>query len=307
MILKEKNPLTFTNDYFYRMEIKSAVKHTLKKYLKFYKIKDRFKQNVKSDQQKLVADYQNQLKENKLPNIQSTGFKLFSQFEEDGILLYLFSLIDFPHKTFIEFGSDDGINSNSANLYYNHDFTGLFMDGNKKAIERGKYFFQKHPNSIQKQPIFKETMIKVDNINSLIKNAGLEGDIGLLSIDIDGNDYWIWKEIDIVSPQIVIIETHNEFGLNDIIVPYDPDYFFPGKHPTYHGASPIAMNKLAKKKGYRLVAANELGFNFIFLRNDLLTDQIKEVTVESLLQHPSNKECQERFKEVENWDYVTED
>ncbi len=289
------------------MKLRSEIKHQLKKYLKFYKIKNRCSDEIKTNQQELVKQYQKQLRDNNLPDIQKTGFKLFSQFEEDGILLYLFSLIGFTNKTFIEFGSDDGINSNSANLYYNHDFTGLFMDGNKKAIERGRYFFRKHPNSINIQPIFKETMIKVDNINSLIKDAGLEGEIGLLSIDIDGNDYWIWKAIDIVSPQVVIIETHNEFGLNDIIVPYDPDYFYPGKHPTYHGASPVAMNKLAKKRGYRLVAANELGFNFIFLRNDLLQDEIKEVSVESLLQHPSNIECQARFKEVENWEYVTED
>jgi len=287
--------------------MKDTIKHTLKKYLKFYKIRDRFKSNVKQDQLKLVEKYQQQLKENNLPNIQTTGFKLFSQFEEDGILLYLFSLLGMTNKTFVEFGSDDGINSNSANLYYNHNFSGLFMDGNEKAIERGKYFFKRHTNESNKSPIFKQAMIKVDNINELIKSSGIEGEVGLLSIDIDGFDYWVWKEIDVVSPQIVIIETHNEFGLNDIIVPYDPDYFYPGKHPTYHGASPIAMTKLAKKKGYRLVAANELGFNFIFLRNDLLVDQIKEVTVESLLQHPSNKECQERFKEVENWEYVTED
>lgn len=289
------------------MEIKAAIKHTLKKYLKFYKIKDRFKSTIKQEQQKLVEKYQQQLKENNLPNIQTTGFKLFSQFEEDGILLYLFSLLGMTNKTFIEFGADDGINSNSANLYYNHNFSGLFMDGNEKAIARGKYFFKRHTNESAKSPIFKQAMIKVDNINELIKSSGIEGEIGLLSIDIDGFDYWVWKAMDVVSPQIVIIETHNEFGLNDIIVPYDPDYFYPGKHPTYHGASPVAMTKLAKKKGYRLVAANELGFNFIFLRNDLLVDQIKEVTVESLLQHPSNIECQKRFKEVENWEYVTED
>ncbi len=76
---------------------------------------------------------------------------------------------------------------------------------------------------------------------------------------------------------MVIIETHNEFGLNNIVVPYDPDYFYPGKHPVYHGASPVAMTRLAKRKGYRLVGANELGFNFIFIKNGIAEDQIPEV------------------------------
>jgi hypothetical protein len=94
--------------------------------------------------------------------------------------------------------------------------------------------------------------------------------------------------------------------LNDIIVPYDPEYFYPGKHPTYHGASPIAMTKLANKKGYRLIGANQLGFNLIYIRNDLLQEILPEVSVASLLQHPSNKDAQKRFEEIKDWDYVSE-
>ena len=285
----------------------SGLKHILKKYLKYYKIKDRFAAGVREQQIDLVVKYQLGIATKDLPEIQKTGFRLFSQFEEDGILLYLFSLIGMTERTFIEFGSDDGINSNSANLYYNHDFTGLFLDGNKKALERGKYFFSKHANVNTRQPVFKQAFITAENINSLIKDAGFTGEIGLLSIDIDGNDYWVWKAIDVVSPQIVIIETHNEFGMNDIIVPYDPNYFYPGKHPTYHGASPIAMTKLAKKKGYRLVAANELGFNFIYVREDLISDLVPEVSVESLLTHPSNVAAQARFEMVKDLEFVTEE
>ena len=282
------------------------LKHILKKYLKYYKIRRRFNPEVRLDQRYKVEQYTNALNRTTLPNFQETGFKLFSQFEEDGLLLYVFALIGMTNKLFIEFGSDDGINSNSANLYYNHDFTGLFLDGNEKAIKRGRYFFKNHPNPNIKQPLFKRALINAENINELIKSAGLEGEIALLSIDIDGNDYWVWKAIQVVSPQVVIIETHNEFGMNDIIVPYDPDYFYPGKHPTYHGASPIAMTKLANKKGYRLIGANELGFNFIYLRNDLLQGILPEVSVESLLQHPSNLDAQKSFEEIKDLDYVSE-
>lgn len=282
------------------------VKHILKKYFKYYKIRSRFKPEVRLEQTAKVETYNRCLSTGSLPDFKNTGFKLFSQFEEDGLLLYVFALIGMNNKLFIEFGSDDGINSNSANLYFNHDFTGLFLDGNEKAINRGRYFFRKHPNPHVKQPIFKRALIKAENINELIRSAGIEGEIALLSIDIDGNDYWVWKAIEVVSPQVVIIETHNEFGMNDIIVPYDPDYFYPGKHPTYHGASPVAMTKLANKKGYRLIGANELGFNFIYLRNDLLQGVLPEVTVASLLQHPSNKDAQKRFEEIKDWEYISE-
>ncbi|MDC0099870.1 hypothetical protein OAI90_06245 [Crocinitomicaceae bacterium] len=250
--------------------------------------------------------YQAKMVTDDLPDIQDTGLKIFSQFEEDGLLLYVFSLIGMTNRTFIEFGSDDGINSNSANLYYHHEFHGLFMDGNPHALHRGSYFFDKYRNAKKVPPVFKEAMITAENINELIESAGFEGEIGLLSIDIDGNDYWVWKAIEVVSPQVVIIETHNEFGMNDIVVPYDPDYFYPGKHPDYHGASPVAMTKLAKKKGYRLVGANELGFNFIYVREDLVPNELPEVSVESLLTHPSNTEAQARFESIKDWDYVTE-
>jgi hypothetical protein len=108
----------------------------------------------------------------------------------------------------------------------------------------------------------------------------------------------------IVNPKVVIIETHNEFGLNDIVVPYDPSSKYSEKHPIYHGASPTAMVKLANKKGYRLVGANELGFNFIFIKNGIGDDLIPEVNVETVLTHPSVKEGYKKFNEIKDWEYV---
>ncbi len=275
--------------------------------MKYYKVKHLLDEKETAIQQDLVNNYQTLQSEGSLPKIETTGRKVFSQFEEDGKLLFLFSLLGMTEKTFVEFGSDDGINSNSGNLYYHHGFNGLFLDGNEKALDRGRYFFDRHRNSTGKAPIFKQGMITAENINELIGSAGLKGEIGLLSIDIDGNDYWVWKAIDVIQPQVVIIETHNEFGMNDIIVPYDPNYMYPGKHPTYHGASPVAMTKLANHKGYRLVGSNELGFNFIYLKEDLLENEVPTVTVESLLQHPSNKEAQARFEAVKDWEFTSED
>lgn len=279
------------------------LKHYLKKYFLYFKVRDRFSEKERKHQGNLVKQYKSLKSTGNIPDIKTTGFKNFSQFEEDGLLLYVLSMIENVQPIFFEFGSDDGINSNSANLHFNHDWTGLFIDANSKAIERGRYFFKKHGNQKVKAPVFLESLITRENINELILSGGLKGEIGLMSIDIDGNDYWVWESIKVISPQVVIIETHNEFGLNDIVVPYDANYVYPGKHPDYHGASPVAMTNLANSKGYRLVGCNELGFNFIFVK-DGLARELPEVTVESVLTHPSNQEAQTKFEAIKDWDYV---
>jgi hypothetical protein len=208
------------------------------------------------------------------------------------------------NKTFVEIGSDDGVNSNSANLYFNFGWHGLFIDGNKLSIGRGIRFFAKFPHPWFYKPKFLCSMVTRENVNELIENAGYRDEIGLLSIDIDGNDYWVWDAITVIKPQVVIIETHNEFGMNNIVVPYDAEYKYPGKHPDYHGASPVAMTKLARKKGYRLVGANELGFNFIFVKNGLAEHELPEVSVESVLTHPSVAEGYKKFEPIKDWEYI---
>jgi hypothetical protein len=280
------------------------IKDFLKDKFLITKIRNRFNPSTQISQRQLFHYYQDCFVENKKIKLKDTGFRVFSQFEEDGKLLFIFSILGMNHKKFIEIGSDDGVNSNSANLYFNFGWDGLFIDGNPKSVKRGKRFFSKYPHSWFHQPTFVCDLVKRENINSLIENAGFKGEIGLLSIDIDGSDYWIWDKISVAEPEVVIIETHNEFGYNDIVVPYDPDYFYPGKHPIYHGASPIAMVNLGKKKGYRLVGANELGFNFIFIKNGIADDFIPEVSVESVLQHPSNLEGFKKFEEIKDWEYI---
>jgi len=273
---------------------------------KFYilKVRNRFSAEVQIGQRKLFLDYQSAKKNNQLHNFVDTGFRVFSQYEEDGKLLYVFALIGMTNKTFVEIGSDDGINSNCANLAFNFGYHGLFLDGNEKAIKRGEAFYKKYPHPWMYVPKFKCAKVTAENINELISESGLNGEIDLLSVDIDGNDYWVWKALDVVQPNVVIIETHVEFGLRNIVVPYDPNYFFPGKHPIYHGASPVAMNNLAKQKGYRLVGANQLGFNFIFVKNGLADNELPEVTVESVLTHPSVKESYHRFDPIKDWKFL---
>ncbi len=280
----------------------------LKEFFKdnFYilKIRERFSPAVQLSQRQLFHYYSDKAKTGAVPKISETGFKCFSQFEEDGKLLFIFSVLGMDNKTFVEIGSDDGVNSNCANLAFNFGWHGIFIDGNEKGIERGRKFYSQYPTPFNYPPKFVCAKVKRENINELISGEGLRGEIGLLSIDIDGNDYWVWDALGVVSPKVVIIETHIEFGYNNIVVPYDPNYFYPGKHPEYHGASPVAMVNLAKRKGYRLVGANELGFNFIFIKNGLADDLIPEVSVESVLQHPSVQECFKKFDAIKDWEYL---
>lgn len=293
----------FISQYSFLQSIDMA-NHFLKDRFLITKIRNRFIPSVQISQRQLFLSYQQMARQGALPALSETGYRVFSQFEEDGKLLFIFSILGMKHKSFVEIGSDDGVNSNSANLYFNFGWYGLFIDGNKTSIRRGVKFFSKYPHPWFYKPKFICSRVTRENVNTLIKQGGLTGEIGLLSIDIDGNDYWIWDAINTIEPEVVIIETHNEFGMNNIIVPYDADYFYPGKHPIYHGASPVAMTKLANNKGYRLVGANELGFNFIFVKKGLAEKELPEVSVESVLTHPSVEEGYRKFEAIKDWEYV---
>ncbi len=284
--------------------MKRLIKKLLKDFFLITKIRNRFLPSTQISQRQLFHYYNDCRKNGNIPALKDTGFRVFSQFEEDGKLLFIFTMLGMSNKTFIEIGSDDGINSNCANLHFNFGWHGLFIDGNEKAIKRGRKFYSKYPHPWNYSPKFLCKKVTCENINQIIEDVGFKDEIGLLSIDIDGNDYWIWDALKVVQPQVVIIETHNEFGYEDIVVPYDANYSFPGKHPVYHGASPIAMTKLAKQKGYRLVGANELGFNFIFVKNGFVENELPEVSVKSVMQHPSTVESFKKFEPIKDWEYI---
>ena len=253
----------------------------------------------------LVATWKQCLQAGLVLPLDQVGFRTFSQFEEDGILLYLFTVLGASNRTFIEIGAADGINSNCANLAINHGWTGLFVDGDPSRIQRGREYYSKHPSTWSYSPKFIHHMIDRDNVNDVIRGGGFEGEVDLLSIDIDGNDYWVWEALECISPRIVVIETHVQFGMQSIVVPYDKNHVYPGKHHQYHGASAPAIAKLARRKGYRLVGANHYGINSIYIRDDVGIDLFPEIEVESILKHPRTKQRMAQFEEIKDWEYVT--
>lgn len=279
------------------------VKDFLKTRLAWFLIKGKISPLVGVQQLQLYHYYRDKALQGNPTGLANAGFRVFSQFEEDGLLLYILSMIGMETRRFIEIGSDDGLNSNCANLYFHFGYHGLFIDGNQRSIRRGERFYSRFPNRWYYKPSFLCAMVKRENINQLIEKEGFTGEIDLLSVDIDGNDYWIWDALEVCTPRVVIIETHVEFGLQNIVVPYDPGYSFPGKHPVYHGASAVAMTRLGKKKGYRLVGANRYGSNFIFVKEELCGNLLPEVAPESLLTHPSAVASFANFDQVKHLPY----
>lgn len=260
--------------------------------------------SVGIQQRNMMLQYQTMRANKQLPPLKDTGYKVFSQFEEDGLLLFIFSIIGEGNKTFIEIGANDGINSNCSNLAVHFGWSGLFFEGDATLIKRGRRFYATTPTPYHPKPTFVQAIIKRENINELIIANGLSGEISLLSIDIDGNDYWVWDAITAVQPAVVIIETNTEFGNENRLVAYDENYMYPGKHPIYHGASVIAMNKLATEKGYRLIGANDLGMNQIYIRKDLAIQELPTIDPLTTLWHPETIAGQQAFEAIKNWDYL---
>jgi len=225
-----------------------------------------------------------------LPSVWETGYRVFSQFDEDGVILFCLAVAGTGTRRFVDIGSGDGVTaSNTANLALNLGFHGLFVDAREPEIDRGRRFYAGHPDTRERPPVFVTGFVTRENVNHLVRGAGFEGEIDLLSIDIDGNDYWIFEALECVRPRLVCIETHTELGLDDFVAPYDPAFDWRRAPPgTQIGASPLTTTRLAERLGYRLVGANLYGFNTLYLRNDLVPPEVlPTVEVEELFRHGS--------------------
>ena len=206
-------------------------------------------------------------------------FKIFSQYGDDGIINYLTSNIKIYNKTFIEFGVENYEESNTRFLLEGFNWNGLVIDSQKKNIDyiKSQDYFWKYVLKVEKN------FITIKNINKIIANNKCSGKIGLLSIDIDGNDYWIWKAIKIIDPSIVVIEYNARFGSKESkVIPYEEsfDRTKTNMGNIYYGASLTALNKLGKKKGYSLVGTNKNGNNAYFVKRILLPKNNKVIKSE---------------------------
>jgi hypothetical protein len=200
-------------------------------------------------------------------DLSEVEFQVFSQWGDDGIIQFLINKIAIPNKTFIEFGVENYKESNTRFLLINNNWTGYVIDGSKENVQ-----YIRHDIVCWACELYAEAaFITAENINELLQKPGFNDEIGILSIDIDGNDYWVWKAINSINPVIVIAEYNSLFGKNTSwTVPYDPGFVRKEKHDSilYYGASLKALENLAVEKGYSFIGCNSKGNNAYFIRND---------------------------------------
>jgi hypothetical protein len=201
--------------------------------------------------------------------IKEAEFKVFSQFGDDGIIQYLIGWVKPRVDTFVEFGVEDYEEANTRFLLMNNNWKGLIIDGSSTfidSIKTSSFYWRYSLKTIT-------SFITAENINQLLVSNGIVGQIGLLSIDIDGNDYWVWKAITVVEADIVVIEYNSLFGSERAIsIPYSPNFKREQAHYSYlyFGASLPALYDLAIEKGYAFVGCNQAGVNAYFVKKEKL-------------------------------------
>jgi len=194
-------------------------------------------------------------------NLNDYQKKVYSQWGQDGVVEKIFDVIGTTNHYFVEFGSS-GNDKGMGNTAYlrRRGFDGLLMDGSERPygndVEDKRYKVQIE-------------FIKASNINQLFQKYSVPAEFDFLSIDIDGQDFHVWNNLQGYSPRVVSIEMnyHMPPGM-DKVMPLDDDWVWKGNEMA--GASVTALKKLGNKKGYGLVAT--CMSDAIFVRNDLLHD-----------------------------------
>jgi len=204
-------------------------------------------------------------------------YSLFSQNGEDGILRHIFSEIGYKNRYFVEIGFEV-TECNSLRLMLKDKLSGVVIDGSAVSVNKfNKAAKRMHIENVMAVNKF----LDVENLKPVFAQAGVPEEIDLLSIDIDGNDYWFWNAIDFVNPRVVIVEINASLGPDlSLAVPYDPAFMRHQKHKSgfYCSASLTAFTKLAEKKGYSLIGCDSKGVNAFFIRKDCITENIRQQT-----------------------------
>jgi hypothetical protein len=198
-------------------------------------------------------------------------YQVFSQFGEDGIINEIFQRIGTTNRYFIEFGVENGTECNTTNLL--HDgWQGLWIEANANHYSTIVASFSKAIQ--QQQLVVKNSFITSENIEELFKAGGALREPDLLSIDIDRNDYHVWRAIDNFRPRVIVIEYNAIFRPGQhFVVEYDANATWDGS--SYFGASLDAYYQLGLTKGYRLVGCSFSGVNAFFVREDLVADHFE--------------------------------
>lgn len=208
------------------------------------------------------------------------GFKVWSQNDEDGILEEIFRRIGTASRSFVEFGVGYGRECNTLKLLV-EGWSGLWMEFGAEKCERIRRAFAAELAGGRLE--LRQTSVNPANIDALLSGARIAavGELDLLSIDIDGNDYHVLKAMRGLRPRVLAIEYNGKFPPPmDLVPPYDPDHAWDGT--DYMGASLQAIANLAGRRGYRLVGTNITGVNAFFVRDDLVAGRFADGDAASL-------------------------
>lgn len=249
---------------------------------------------------------------NPLTELGRAGLRCFSQSDEDGLLLYIFSIVGTTNKRVIEICAGDCIECNASNLIINHGWSGLLFDGSAQNIAEGKRFYEQRRDTCSRPPTLVHAWITAEKINTLVLDHQFGGEIDLLSLDLDGMDYWVWKALTCICPRAIVLEFTALWGpYKAVTLPYNPDFRMNWqRQPWCHGASLAAFVKLGRERGYRLVGTNRFGFNAFFLREDVGQDLLPEVAPADCfkqtphLRHWGSDWLPRREERPEWWDVV---
>ena len=240
----------------------------------------------------LLAQYRAQFRAGVPPfeSISDAGFRCYSEFEEDGILLYALAAIGMKTRRVVEIGCGTGAVNMSTNLILNHGYKGYLFDGSSSNINAADIFYRSKKDCHLIRPELRQSWITRDNVNEVLAAAGASGEVDVFSLDIDGNDWHIWQAIDVIQPRICVFETNDIIpGDLSLTVPYVADFNYtdlPVGQQDFRSVSLKAMSRLSASKGYRLIGSHRHGFNVFFMREDLAGDLFPEVSISDIHDNP---------------------
>lgn len=199
-------------------------------------------------------------------NFAALSASVFSQGAEDGMLERIFQRLPPRRRFCVEFGAGDGLrNSNTARLVREEGWQGVMIEGSDYRFGR----LREHHGSDPRLCLMQER-VQPDNVEALFAAAGVPADLDLLSIDIDGNDYWVWKAIERYQPLVVVVEYNPYYEPPERwVMTFNPDHTWDGS--SYYGASLESLTALGTAKGYELLSCDAMGNNAFFVRREVFS------------------------------------
>jgi hypothetical protein len=201
-------------------------------------------------------------------NLARFQHQAFSQHGEDGIIAEIFRRIGVTTRTFVECGVGNGLENNTVYLLQ-QGWRGAWVDGSEKQVAGIRTAFARQID--QGRLSVARALVTTENVEQVFAAVGVQGQVDLLSLDIDRNTYWVWEALTSIRPRVVVIEYNAQYPPPvDWIVEYRAERAW--KNTSYFGASLCAYERLGREKGYALVGCSLNGVNAFFVREELCGD-----------------------------------